>query len=106
MSPVTSLHVMRPRLIASGVPGFTMLSRLCAKRARCGAEIGLVIRDAEQHAHVRGNEPVIEPQAAGERPADVVPAHRAEIDLEGTRLQVVVGELREKTLGGQASRRT
>src|SRR3989442_7802299 len=73
-------------------------------RARCRAEIGLVIRDAEQHAHVWRNESVVEPQATGERTPDVVPTDRAEIELEGARLEVVVGELRKKTLGGQAVR--
>src|SRR5216117_1618065 len=77
---------------------------LLEARARRRAEIGLVIRDAEQHAHVWRNEPVVEPQATGERTTDVVPTDRAEIELEGARLEVVVGELREKTLGGQAVR--
>src|SRR3989442_8889679 len=40
---------------------------LLEPRARCRAEIGLVIRDAEQHAHVWRNESVVEPQATGER---------------------------------------
>src|SRR5207249_11347323 len=73
-------------------------------RARARAEIGLVIRDAEPHAHVWRNESVLEPEAAGERAPDVVATDRAEIELERARLEVVVGELREKTLGGQAVR--
>src|SRR4029077_11975047 len=93
------------RIVTGGID-HRALETLLEARACLGAEIGLVVRETEQDAHVRGDEAVVEPEATHERPADVVPSQGTDVKLERAGLQVVVGELLENTLGGQSDGRT
>ena len=54
---------------------------------------------------MRSDEAVVQPQATGERAANVAAPERPDVELECAGLQVIVGELLEDGLGGKADGR-
>ena len=87
------------RVVVSRIDDHT-LEALLEARPRRRAEVGLEVGHPQQHADVGRDEAVVHAHTAGEGPPDVGAPERADVELDGARLQVLVGKLLEERLGG------